>query len=120
MRKKYSEAVEPKVREQLFAKLEIALDQKNQDRCYAMVDWYFAELAVYDEPDESPPLELIGIPDDVADAFYAHGISSVDELCEWSEKELRVLPQIGPKSLTIIRERLRENGFELRQFDREE
>ena len=118
MTKKDSDAVEPKVREQLYAKLDIALDQKNQDRCYAMIDWYFKELTVYDEPEESPPLELIGIPDEVADAFYAHGICSVDDLCQFSEEQLRVLPQIGPKSMRIISEKLSENGYALRQFDK--
>lgn len=118
--KKNSEAVEPKVREQLYAKLDIALDAKNADRCYAMIDWYFATLVEYDEPDESPPLELIGIPDDVADAFYSHGISSVADLCSFSLEQLRVLPQIGPKSIRIVTERLAENGYALRQFDKGE
>lgn len=118
--RKNSDAVEPQVRSQLFAKLEIALDKRNQDRCYAMIDWYFKELAVYDEPEESPPLELIGIPDDVADAFYAHGICSVADLCEFSKEQLRVLPQIGPKSMRIISEKLAENGYALRQFDKGE
>jgi len=114
--KKNSEIVEPSIRTQLFAKMEIALDAKNQDRCYAMIDWYFQELTAHDEPDESPPLELIGIPDDVADAFYAHGICSVAQLCEHSVKELRVLPQIGPKSIRVITERLNACGYSLR-FD---
>lgn len=117
--KKYSEAVEPQIRKQFYTKLEIALDQKNQDRCYAMVDWYFRELAVFDEPDESPPLELLGIPDDIADAFYAHGISSIDQLCNHSVEELRILPQIGPKSIQIIIEKLGSHGYQLRQFDTE-
>lgn len=118
--RKNSEAVESKVREQLYRKMDIALDARNPDRCYSMIDWYFAELAAYDEPDESPPLELIGIPDDVADAFYAHGISSVADLCGFTIEQLRVLPQIGPKSIRIITERLAANGYSLRQFDREE
>ena len=117
MSKKNSEIVEPSIRGQLFSKLEIALDAKNQDRCYAMIDWYFAELSAYDEPDESPPLELIGIPDDVADAFYAHGICSVAQLCDHSVQELRILPQIGPKSIMVITERLEACGYSLR-FDK--
>jgi DNA-directed RNA polymerase alpha subunit len=115
--KKNSEIIEPEIRSQLYSKLSIALDQRNQDRCYAMIDWYFAELAAYDDPEESPPLELVGIPDDIADAFYAQGICSVAQLIQHSVEELRVLPQIGPKSITVITEALKSHGYALR-FDR--
>lgn len=112
---KKSESVEPFLREQLKAKLDIAISHRSADRCHAVIDWYFQELYQADNSDDSPPLEYIGIPADIADAFYENGVFSVDDLCLYSQAEiLDGFANIGGESLRIVNERLASCGLSLR------
>jgi len=58
-----------------------------------------------DRPDDLP---FIGGP--ARDALEVAGVTRLDQLPAWTEKELLALHGVGPKAVRILREALAERG----------
>ena len=64
------------------------------------------------EPGDEGDLPPIGRPARAALAIA--GVTRLDQLTAWSERELRALHGVGPKAVRILREALAERGLAFR------
>ena len=66
------------------------------------------------EPDDDRPggLPFIGGP--ARDALEVAGVTRLDQLPAWTEKELLALHGVGPKAVRMLREALAERGLAFR------
>jgi hypothetical protein len=60
-------------------------------------------------------LPKIGAP---ATRAFAHvGITTLEDLCEWTERDLLALHGVGPRAITILRPVMAEHGVTFRSGD---
>ncbi len=62
-----------------------------------------------------PALMEIGLPQRACNALRLAGLSTLDEVAEWSLRDLRSLPQMGPASIAVLEDALHARGLDLRQ-----
>ncbi|PRY01927.1 helix-hairpin-helix protein [Allonocardiopsis opalescens] len=74
-------------------------------------------VAAYDEAERAagrPGGDLPAIGRPATSALYTAGITSLEQVAERSEAELRALHGVGPKAIRILREALEASGRSLR------
>jgi predicted flap endonuclease-1-like 5' DNA nuclease len=59
--------------------------------------------------DEKTNLPKIGQP--ATQALEAAGVTRMEQLCEWREKDLLKLHGVGPKAIRILKEVMAEKGL---------
>jgi len=68
---------------------------------------------------DNTPLSAWELPKRLRTALENAGIHRIAELTEWSERDLRSLPSVGPAYLTLLRRLLKCSGLRLRRTDGE-
>jgi len=60
------------------------------------------------------PLDALGLPKRAVNALRAGGITSLAQIVEWTDRELRALPNCGPATMTALRQVAARAGAALR------
>ncbi|WP_116231646.1 DNA-directed RNA polymerase subunit alpha C-terminal domain-containing protein [Paenibacillus sp. VMFN-D1] len=69
------------------------------------------------EEEHNPDQEFLSLLASPArNALRHHGITSLDELSKFTEKEILKIHGMGPKSLPILRTALEEKGLSFKQI----
>ncbi len=66
---------------------------------------------------QTPKNELPKTSEPTTQALNAAGIYRLEQLTEYTEKELLALHGVGPKAIRILREKLAEKGLTFAQKD---
>jgi predicted flap endonuclease-1-like 5' DNA nuclease len=65
-------------------------------------------------PSPGPGTDLPSIGSPARDALALAGVTRLEQLPAWSEKELLALHGVGPKAVRILRDALAERGLRFR------
>ncbi|MCE9520969.1 MAG: hypothetical protein K8S25_00890 [Alphaproteobacteria bacterium] len=60
------------------------------------------------------PVADLGLPKRAVNALRAGGIERLNDIVEWSEHELRALPNCGAATIEALRTILRRDGLQLK------
>jgi DNA-directed RNA polymerase alpha subunit len=66
----------------------------------------------------SQPLAALGLPQRSLNAMRAAGIATLADAADWSLRDLKTLPQVGPAALDMLQEALRAAHLDLRPSTR--
>lgn len=72
---------------------------------------YTPVMSTRNLPDQHGDLPRIGRP--ATSALLSAGITSLAEVAQWSERDLRALHGVGPKAIRLLREALADRGLSL-------
>ena len=61
------------------------------------------------------PLDALGLTKRCANALFRAGLKQVFEVLDWTERDLRSLPNFGPASIKLLRQSLGDYGLDLRK-----
>jgi DNA-directed RNA polymerase alpha subunit len=61
----------------------------------------------------SQPLALLGLPGRALNALHAAGLSTLRDAADWSLRDLKTLPQVGPAALTALQDALHDARLDL-------
>lgn len=59
---------------------------------------------------DSTPLPRIGMP--ATNALAVEGVTTLEQVATWSERDLLALHGVGPKAIRILREAMSERGMD--------
>lgn len=63
----------------------------------------------------SMPLSVLGLPKRATNALLRSGIMRLSDVTEWTERDLKTLPNFGPTSAHDLQIRLADMGLHLRE-----